>query len=90
VARMLSPICFRASLAIPHPYERFEPCPWRIAAVLPQGEGRAYFCYHKASRARIQGDSDFPGFIEGCKRTGADPSCYDGAKAAGPLASCLP
>ena len=61
----------------------------RVAALFPQGGGRAraYFAYHKDSRTRMQGDSDFPDFIESCKRSGADPSWYDGAKAAGPLAS---
>jgi len=59
------------------------------ATVFPQGGGRAraYFCYHKGSRARIQGDSSFVDFIESSKRAGADPGWYDGAKAAGPLAS---
>lgn len=61
----------------------------RIAALFPLGKGRAraYFCYHKASRARMQGDSDFPDFIDSCKCAGADASWYDGAMAAGPLAS---
>ena len=59
------------------------------AVLFPQGGGRvrAYFGYHHNSRARIQGDSAFPDFIESCKRTGADPGWYDGAKSAGPLAS---
>lgn len=61
----------------------------RIAAVFPQGRGRAraYFCYYKDSRARMQGGSDFADFVESCKRIGADPSWYDGATAGGPLAS---
>jgi menaquinone-9 beta-reductase len=60
-----------------------------IAVVFPQGEGRAraYYAYYKDSRPRIQGDAAFSDFIECCKRAGADPSWYDGAKAAGPLAS---
>jgi 2-polyprenyl-6-methoxyphenol hydroxylase-like FAD-dependent oxidoreductase len=60
-----------------------------IATLFPQGKGRAraYFCYHKVSRARMQGDSDFPDFIASCKRSGADQSWYAGAKAVGPLAS---
>lgn len=59
------------------------------AVVFPQGGGRAraYLAYHKDSRPRIQGDSAFSDFIESCKRAGADPGWYDGAKAAGPLAS---
>jgi 2-polyprenyl-6-methoxyphenol hydroxylase-like FAD-dependent oxidoreductase len=60
-----------------------------VVALFPQGTGRAraYFCYPKVSRARMQGDSNFPDFIESCKRSGAHPGWYDGAKAAGPLAS---
>jgi menaquinone-9 beta-reductase len=67
----------------------FDSSAGNCAAVFPQGGGRAraYFFYHKGSRARIQGDSDFADFIESSKRTGADPGWYDGAKAAGPLAS---
>ncbi len=59
------------------------------AVVFPQGEGRAraYFAYHKDSRPRVQGDAAFVDFIESCKRAGANPGWYDGAKAAGPLAS---
>lgn len=59
------------------------------AVLFPQGRrrARAYLAYHKDSRARIQGDSAFADFIQSCKRTGADPAWYDGAKAAGPLAS---
>lgn len=61
----------------------------RIAAVFPQGRGRAraYFCHHKGSQTRMQGDSDFGNFVESCKRTGADSGWYDGVKAGGPLAS---
>ena len=59
------------------------------AVLFPQGGGRAraYFGYHHNSRPRIQGDAAFSDFIESCKRTGADPGWYDGAVAAGPLAS---
>ncbi len=59
------------------------------AVLFPQGGGRvrAYFGYPHNSRARIQGGSAFSDFIESCKRTGADPSWYDGAESAGPLAS---
>jgi 2-polyprenyl-6-methoxyphenol hydroxylase-like FAD-dependent oxidoreductase len=61
----------------------------RVAAIFPQGKGRVrgYFCYYKDARSRIQGDSAFADFVESCKRTGADPGWYAGAKAAGPLAS---
>jgi menaquinone-9 beta-reductase len=61
----------------------------RIAAVFPQGKGRAraYYGYHCDSRPRLQGDADFADFIESCKRTGADSGLYDGARMAGPLAS---
>jgi hypothetical protein len=59
------------------------------AVVFPQGGGRAraYFAYHKDSRPRIQGDAAFSDFIESCQRAGANPVWYDGATAAGPLAS---
>jgi 2-polyprenyl-6-methoxyphenol hydroxylase-like FAD-dependent oxidoreductase len=59
------------------------------AVVFPQGGGRAraYFAYHKDSRPRLQGDAAFSDFIECCKRAGANPVWYDGATAAGPLAS---
>jgi 2-polyprenyl-6-methoxyphenol hydroxylase-like FAD-dependent oxidoreductase len=59
------------------------------AVIFPQGGGRAraYLAYHKDSRPRILGDGAFANFIECCKRTGADPGWYDGARAAGPLAS---
>lgn len=60
----------------------------RVAAVFPQGKGRArgYFGYHYRSRARLQGDGNFPDFIESCKRTGADPSWYGWRK--GRRAAC--
>lgn len=61
----------------------------RIAALFPQGKGRAraYFCYHKDSRKRLQGETDFSDFIESCKRMGADCGWYDGVEPGGPLAS---
>ena len=61
----------------------------QCATVFPQGRGRAraYFCYHKGSRTRMQGAAAVSDLIESSKRSGADPSWYDGVKAAGPLAS---
>lgn len=61
----------------------------RVAAIFPQGKGRArgYFCYYKDSRSRMQGDAAFADFVESSKRTGADPGWYTRAEAAGPLAS---
>ena len=58
------------------------------AVIFPQGEGRArtYFCCH-TSQPRHQGISDLPRYIENCKRVGMNPAFYEGAKAAGPLAT---
>ncbi len=61
----------------------------QIAAIFPQGRGRVrtYFCYHKDSQPRLQGEGDFQRFIEQCKRTGADGRFYEGVKMVGPLAT---
>jgi 2-polyprenyl-6-methoxyphenol hydroxylase-like FAD-dependent oxidoreductase len=61
----------------------------QIAAIFPQGRGRArsYFCYHKDSQPRLQGEADFQRFVKACVRTGADGKYYEGAQAAGPLAT---
>ncbi len=58
------------------------------AVIFPQGEGRArtYFCCH-TSQPRHQGMGDLPRYIENCKRVGMNPAFYEGAKAAGPLAT---
>lgn len=60
-----------------------------IAALFPQGGGRArnYFCYHSGTEARLQGAADIPRFLEGCKKAGMNPSFFEGAEPAGPLAT---
>ena len=60
-----------------------------IAILLPQGGGRArtYFAFHTGTQPRYQGTADFPRYLEGFKRAGMNPGFYDGAKAAGPLAT---
>jgi len=60
-----------------------------LAILLPQGGGRArtYFCFHAGAQPRYQGTADFPRYIESFKRAGMNPEFYDGAKAAGPLAT---
>ena len=60
-----------------------------LAILLPQGGGRArtYFCFHAGAQPRYQGTADFPRYLESFKRVGMNPEFYDGAKAAGPLAT---
>jgi len=60
-----------------------------VAVLLPQGEGRArtYFCFHAGAQPRYQGTADFPRYLDSFKRAGMNPEFYDGAKAAGPLAT---
>jgi 2-polyprenyl-6-methoxyphenol hydroxylase-like FAD-dependent oxidoreductase len=60
-----------------------------LAILLPQGGGRArtYFCFHASAQPRYQGIADFPRYLESFKKTGMNPEFYDGAKAAGPLAT---
>ncbi len=60
-----------------------------LAILLPQGEGRArtYFCFHAGAQPRYHGTADFPRYLDSFKRTGMNPEFYDGAKAAGPLAT---
>jgi menaquinone-9 beta-reductase len=60
-----------------------------LAILLPQGGGRAraYFCFHAGSQPRYQGTADFPRYLDSFNRTGMNPEFYDGAKAAGPLAT---
>jgi 2-polyprenyl-6-methoxyphenol hydroxylase-like FAD-dependent oxidoreductase len=61
----------------------------QAAIVFPQGAGRArtYFCFHTGTQPRCQGAVDLPRYIDACKKTGMNPTFYDGAKAAGPLAT---
>jgi len=60
-----------------------------LAILLPQGEGRArtYFCFHAGAQHRYHGTADFPRYLDSFKRAGMNPEFYDGAKAAGPLAT---
>jgi menaquinone-9 beta-reductase len=60
-----------------------------LAILLPQGEGRArtYFCFHAGAQPRYHGTADFPRYLDSFKRAGMNPEFYDGAKAAGPLAT---
>jgi 2-polyprenyl-6-methoxyphenol hydroxylase-like FAD-dependent oxidoreductase len=60
-----------------------------LAILLPQGGGRArtYFGFHAGAQPRYQGTADFPRYLESFKRVGMNPKFYDGAKAAGPLAT---
>ena len=60
-----------------------------LAVLLPQGSGRArtYFCFHAAAQPRYQGRADFPRYLESFKRAGMNPEFFEGAKAAGPLAT---
>jgi 2-polyprenyl-6-methoxyphenol hydroxylase-like FAD-dependent oxidoreductase len=60
-----------------------------LAILLPQGGGRArtYFGFHAGAQPRYQGTADFPRYLESFKRAGMNPKFYDGAKAAGPLAT---
>jgi 2-polyprenyl-6-methoxyphenol hydroxylase-like FAD-dependent oxidoreductase len=60
----------------------------QTAAVFPQGKGRArvYFCYG-GGQARHPGTLDVARLIEACKADGAHASFFEGAVAAGPLAS---
>jgi 2-polyprenyl-6-methoxyphenol hydroxylase-like FAD-dependent oxidoreductase len=70
-------------------YIMTNPMSYRGAFAFPQGGGRAraYFAYPVDAGFRLQGESDFPRFIEECLKSGAPPQYYQGAKAAGPLAS---
>jgi len=67
----------------------FNPFMQRLALIFPQGNGRAraYFCNRVEEGFRPQGDKDVPRFIEECIKTGLPAEFYDGAKAAGPLAT---
>ena len=67
----------------------FNPFVQRMALIFPQGKGRArvYFGNRVDEGFRPQGDKDVPRFIEECIKTGSPPEFYEGAKAAGPLAT---
>ena len=67
----------------------FNPFVQRLALMFPQGNGRAraYFGNRVEEGFRPQGDKDVPRFIEECIKTGAPAEMYDGATAAGPLAT---
>jgi len=58
------------------------------AVIFPQGGGRArtYFCYH-CSHPRLQGTDSFTRYLEGCTRVGMNPSFYERAVPAGPIAA---
>lgn len=60
-----------------------------VTALFPQqaGNARAYFGYYPETCVRLQGDSDFPRFLELCKRTAGDVIPFGDAKPGGPLAS---
>jgi 2-polyprenyl-6-methoxyphenol hydroxylase-like FAD-dependent oxidoreductase len=61
----------------------------QAAIVFPQGRGRVrtYLGFHTGTQPRYQGTADLPRYIDACKKTGMNPAFYDGAKAAGPLAT---
>jgi len=58
------------------------------AVIFPQGGGRArtYFCYH-CSHPRLQGTDSLPRYLEACTRVGMNPSFYESAVPAGPIAA---
>jgi menaquinone-9 beta-reductase len=60
-----------------------------LVVVAPQGGGRVrmYLCYHDSTQPRFQGSGDLERFVDGCKKTGANPALFDGATQAGPLAT---
>jgi 2-polyprenyl-6-methoxyphenol hydroxylase-like FAD-dependent oxidoreductase len=61
----------------------------RMAVMNPQGAGRvrAYFGNRVDEGMRLQGDKDFPQFVEECIKSGAPAEVYESAKPAGPLAT---
>jgi 2-polyprenyl-6-methoxyphenol hydroxylase-like FAD-dependent oxidoreductase len=67
----------------------FNPFVQRMALIFPQGNGRArvYFGNRADEGFRPQGDKDVPRFIEECIKTGSPAEFYEGAEAAGPLAT---
>ena len=67
----------------------FNPFVQRMALIFPQGNGRArvYFGNRADEGFRPQGDKDVPRFIGECIKTGSPAEFYEGAQAAGPLAT---
>jgi 2-polyprenyl-6-methoxyphenol hydroxylase-like FAD-dependent oxidoreductase len=61
----------------------------QLVVVAPQGGGRVrmYLCYHDRTQARFQGPGDLPRFVDGCKKTGANPKLFEDIRQAGPLAT---
>ncbi len=61
----------------------------QLVVIAPQGSGRVrvYLCYHDASHPRFQGANDLARFVEGCKKTGASPALFEGARQIGTLAT---
>jgi 2-polyprenyl-6-methoxyphenol hydroxylase-like FAD-dependent oxidoreductase len=59
------------------------------SAIFPQGKGKArvYFCYENSTQPRFQGKDDIARFIEAGKIAGANPTFFDQATPAGPLAT---
>jgi 2-polyprenyl-6-methoxyphenol hydroxylase-like FAD-dependent oxidoreductase len=61
----------------------------QVAVIFPQGGGRArtYFGFHCGRQPRLQGEADWPRYLECCEQTGIRPEMYQGAKPSGPLAT---
>ena len=61
----------------------------RASIIFPQGKGRVrtYFIYGVGEGIRLQGDKDVPAYIESCVSVGMPAEYFEGADAAGPLAS---
>jgi len=78
---------------IPAPQDRsilvLNPFIQRIVIIFPQSERRArvYIVNRVDEGMRLQGEKDVPRFIEECVKTGVDPAYFEGAQAAGPLAT---
>lgn len=78
---------------IPVPQDRsvlvINPFLQRIVIVFPQSGSRArvYLANRVDEGLRLQGEKDVPSFVEESVRTGIDASYFEGARAAGPLAT---
>jgi menaquinone-9 beta-reductase len=78
---------------IPIPEDRsvlvLNPFMQRLAIAFPQGGKRArlYLANRVDEGMRLQGDKEVPRFIEESIKTGMDASYFEGARAAGPLAT---
>lgn len=61
----------------------------RASIIFPLGKKRVrtYFAYGVGEEMRLQGDKDVPKYIEACIATGMPAEYFEGAEAAGPLAS---